>query len=347
MSNPQNHSLKGNILIVDDNPANLELLSFMYNLEPPKPKLEAAALYCPFPARINPRSQRLYRYSLEWVCQQKLVRTRAELETFASFRISELVARAYPELTWDALKILGLWNFWLFFLDDLVDEQEWGKQPKQLETFNDYLMQVILSCSDNLSHPLAKALDNIIQRLPKTSSWFPQFAESVSSCLDATVWEAKNRATRSHPDIDTYIQMRQFTGAFPSISNLMCLIRLVDPALINQSLVQELTITASNCICWANDVASYTKEQKHGDFHNLVLLWQYSHQCSLPAAVTAAIELHNQEVYKFIQLSQKLLNSPMANNSELRRYQGILETWIRGNFDWQLNSKRYNKNPEI
>ena len=105
--------------------------------------------------------------------------------------------------------------------------------------------------------------------------------------------------------------------------------------------VQNLSRLAGGIICWINDVLSYEKERAHGDFHNLVMVYEH-HQRLLPSvAAQQAIAYINAGIADFVKTAAKLASFGEAEDAELRRYLEVLRAVIRVTLSWTFDSTRY------
>src|SRR4029079_16704561 len=126
--------------------------------------------------------------------------------------------------------------------------------------------------------------------------------------FDAMLWEAKNRAQRAVPDEAAYLALRPAAGAGPSFFALIEPLEGIrlSPAVRSHPGVTRLARLAGDIICWTNDLLSYEKEHAHGDFHNLVMVYQHQRKMGPAAAAASAIELVNEATRDFIETAASL-----------------------------------------
>lgn len=309
--------------------------------------VEPTFLHCPFPSAINHFAQKLKTYSLDWVRGLKLVTDPKQERKFLQADFALLSARCYPTANWEQLKLLTAWNIWLFFLDDLVDEQQLGRQPDALAAFMQQLMGILRgTTAPNPHNPIETSLSCFhteASRQFPNPVWHKRFLDNLEKSLAAALWEANNRQKCLIPTVEGYIHTRVNTSGITSILELMNMVGLVElpPAILDSPDVLKISLTANNIICWANDIASYRKEHDCGDFHNLVLVIKHSRSCSLEEACLDTIEIHNQSIQKLLILEQQLSQYPSRLSAKIQKYITVLQHWIRGNFDWQSISGRY------
>ena len=100
-------------------------------------------------------------------------------------------------------------------------------------------------------------------------------------------------------------------------------------------ILQTLTRTSNNSVCWANDIFSLKKEDRRGEVHNIVLILEHEGNLTRQAAVGRAIEMHDAEVGTFVDSVSQLRSSVGKQpNENLERFVGVLMTRMRGFLDW-------------
>jgi len=105
--------------------------------------------------------------------------------------------------------------------------------------------------------------------------------------------------------------------------------------------VERLARLSGDIICWMNDVLSYEKERAHGDFHNLVMV--YEHHRGLPPSIAAqqAIALINSTILDFSSSVKRLPSFGKAEDEQLQRYLDTLRAVIQITLAWTYDSTRY------
>lgn len=309
--------------------------------------VQSTSLYCPFPSAINHFAQKLKTYSLNWVRDLALVTEPKQQQKFLQADFALLSARCYPTANWEQLKLLTAWNIWLFFLDDLVDEQQLGRQPDALAAFIQQLIEILRgTTAPNPLNPIETSLSCFYSEASRQFPnlvWHKRFIDSLEKSLAAALWEANNRQKYVIPTVEDYMHKRVDTSGITSILELINMVGLIEvpPAILDSADVLKISLTANNIICWANDIASYRKEHLCGDFHNLVLVIQHQRSCSFEKACLDATEIHNESMHRLLSLEQQLPQYSSILETKIQKYLTVLHHWIRGNFDWQSSSGRY------
>jgi 5-epi-alpha-selinene synthase len=307
-------------------------------------------LYCPFPSAVNTHIDCLNKHTVEWVHQFNLIiRSKAQQKQFEASEFGYLAACIYPYAEYEQLEILCDWNIWLFFLDDQFDETALGREPESISDYNTRLIELLrLSYPLVGTDPLFQALFEIKQRILNQSvdaSLFERFVRKFETSLLASIWEARNRQEMVHPDIDTYIEWRSNTSGIFAIFALIATLLPIGLTVetLDSPEVEELSCLANLVISFANDIASFDKEQRAGDVHNLVLAIAHERQCSLEEGLKEAVVIHDTYVKAFVELEDRLIKEQADENQRraISGYAGALKDWMCGNLEWQWVTGRY------
>jgi len=302
-------------------------------------------LYCPFPGAVNQHAETVNNQTLAWVKAFNLVPDEDNFERLVKSKFGWLAARAYPNASLEALKLVSDWNTWLFIRDDQCDESGLGRNPVLLASIHADLIDILNGRTPGHDDsPLAHALSDIRGRLLQKAgpAWMSRFIVSVVDYFESSVWEAHNRADRVIPDTATYILMRPYTGGLYTDIDLIDITEdIYLPLYVRKNdVVQRLALMANNVVCWSNDIISFAKESRHHDVHNLVITLSTT-QPTLQKAIDLAARLTNAEVNAFIELQAHLPSYTPEINADLQRFVAVLRSWMRGNLDWAYDSGRY------
>lgn len=285
--------------------------------------------------------------SLAWAEDFGLFRDGRSYKIFKAAGIGRLAARFHPYCPPGDLRLLSDFYAWMFLQDDLRDESEVGHSPDRLSDSDRRSLAVLEGDEPSGSDgPVVHAVCDLRERFASIAPgpmWMRRFTRAIRSYLEATVWEASNRARGVVPDPEAYLRMRPLTGGLDIDEELIGLsedARLPRWVLDDRS-VKRLTEASFNVVCWSNDILSLEKELAHGDVHNLVIVLGEATGLSLEEAARRVVEMHNAEVRDFIALSTDPPPFGVAVDERLSRYLSILRARMRGNLDWSLESGRY------
>ena len=168
-----------------------------------------------------------------------------------------------------------------------------------------------------------------------------RFLHNVQEYFEASVWEADNRRRHRLPDLQTYLRLRDLTGAVKTCFDVYEVTQgttLPIDARYDSTLMRMMRL-ANRAICWANDLFSVEKELEQGDFHNLVVVLQYDVGLRPRDAVQEAVRMHDDAVRSFECCEQRMIQNGIS--PEVERFVAALKGWMRANLDWSSETGRY------
>jgi len=331
---------------VAQHPSGLRKTTRWLETEIPSRSQLFAAICCPFALRINAHLPAAERASLAWLQRFRLTETNEQRRRVSKAHLSTLVAGFYPNAELAALELASDYVCWAFALDDLGDETEVGERPTRLQELFDGFEHVLQGKRPSASaHPLERGFYDVVQRVSgfTTPEQLAEFLEGNRAYFGGMLWEAKNRAHSQVPDEAAYSSFRPAAGAVPSFFSLIePLERIVlTPRVGAHPSVQNLSRLAGGIICWINDVLSYEKERAHGDFHNLVMVYEHHRRLAPNIAAQQAIAFVNASIEDFVAAASNLPSFGQAEDQELERYLDTLRAVIRVTLSWTYDSTRY------
>ncbi|WP_343704782.1 hypothetical protein [Chitinophaga sp.] len=309
-------------------------------------------LYCPFPSLINCNVAEADQHTANWLMRFNLVRSPEHLKHYRQQGFAWMVARMFPNAGYEALCAFTDLNTLLFLLDDYLDHQE----EEAASEGRDHSVRSIIEgfiytlrkpeFGQQSGNPVLMALSELWHRMKgmSTRGWQRQFIASIEDIFNAAIWQHENVKVRRWPSLRDYMERRQYLGAANIATDTIAVadnIRL--PArLYNHPVVTELTKLCRNTVCWANDLFSLSKEQGHGDYHNLVVLLGHEMNVPIETAIHKACKIHDEQVEQFITLSRNLPDEGPVMKRELLRYVAGLKNIMRANIDWSdYETSRY------
>jgi hypothetical protein len=297
-------------------------------------------LRCPYPSAISPHRDWVEQENLLWLERLGLLRDPQARELARRAMFGSLAARAYPSASREGLAIAAAWATWLFLRDDICDAR--GDRPGDLSRRNAAQLDV-LSGQAAAADPFDAALADLRRRMIALggSAWMSRFLGNVQDYFDACAWEASNRARGVVPALDTYIQMRDLTGAVRTCFDIYELVEGGPlPVEVRAAPVVRTIMTIGNrMICWSNDIFSAAKEHAHGDFHNLVLILERT-GAGRAQAIGAAREMHDALVDDLALNEQRLATMPDLMSAAAPVI-AATKLWVRANLDWSIETGRY------
>lgn len=308
-------------------------------------------LYCPFAPAISQHAEALQRHTVGWVRRFALLPNEPAYRKFEAAGLGRLVGRTHPHAGWEQLQLISDWHAWLFLRDDKGDDSGASDRPHELSVADNRLLAILEGAQTVPSDdPLAHALYDLRGRLvaclhenvlPVAS--MRRFVRVVRDHLEATLWEASNRARGVPPDVATYVRMRPLTGGLAIITELVEIIEggHLPIELREHDTVRRLTTASHNVVCWANDIVSLEKELRNGEVNNLVVVLSEDRGLTLQEAVDRVVDLHNGEMRTFVDLAARIPTFWPEADVNLQLYISSLRARIRGVLDWSFESSRY------
>jgi hypothetical protein len=305
-----------------------------------------SAISCPFPLRVNASLQAAEQASLAWLQQFGLTESLKQQARVSEAHLSTLVAGFYPTAAPAALELASDYVCWAFALDDIGDETAVGERPARLLELFDGFEQVLQGTKPSASaSALERGFCDVVRRVSEftTAEQLAEFLEGNRIYFGGMLWEAENRARSQVPDEAAYLSFRPAAGAVPSFFSLIEPLERIalTPRIRAHPGVQDLARLAGGIICWINDVLSYEKERAHGDFHNLVMVYEHHRQLPSTVAAQQAIAFVNAGIEDFVAGASNLPSFGQAEDSELERYLDTLRAVIRITLAWTYDSTRY------
>ncbi|NSL86134.1 terpene synthase family protein [Chitinophaga solisilvae] len=315
-------------------------------------KVVIPRLYCPFPTRISPYTDKVAANTYKFLHDYQLLETKEAEEHFATYKMAWMTCRTMPDADFDLLCCIDNFYSWLFVLDEQLDHVTPATAYIREENYIRQLIEGFVEALRNNAIPkdnkFFHALSDIGARLQKMTraSWQSQFQISVQATFEAAIWEAyNNKHPEHHPAVVQYMHMRQFFSAAnigTDINELATGVELPMYVLQHPD-IMYITELARRVVCWANDLFSLNKELQHGDEHNLVMMLKHQHQYSLNEAIQKAASIHDAEMREFVTRRSRLADFGEDLNRKIKKYIDGLETMIAGFFYWSIiDTPRYN-----
>lgn len=295
-----------------------------------------ASLYRPWPGRQNPLAA-----AHEARMEQLLADCGIFREDPARLRrfrhVVALDSLVYPDADADRLTASGGINHYLFFLDDLYDDDpSVGQNPQAARVIMErYLHALSTGCLGPTPDALERYSCNLHHQLVRLASpeWVALFMQEVRSYLfKGSILSVEAWSSNHLPDIDTYIEERTIDAGLWVATQLVELAtNIIPPA--DPLLYEARTLTARH-VAIANDLFSYQKEvMEQGCPWNMVHVIMVKESCTFPEAVAQVQEMLNGWAARFEEI--------YSLKPEASAYLDGLWAWVTGNIDTSLSSKRY------
>lgn len=262
-------------------------------------------------------------------------------------KMEQLVSGFYPDAGEEGLTLATRYLLWAFSVDDTADETDRGREVVALAQLFTRFEEILRGAPAESESPLSSALADLVPdfRALLSSDQYERFVAANLAYFGAMLWEANNRQCSWVPDEATYQLLRPAAGAVPPFWEL---IEALTGARTRGSeelsaQLEELSRLAGRLVCWHNDLLSYEKERAQGDLHNLCIVFERHRRCSPEEALSAAIRFTNEEMARFVELSERSQRGVLFESS--RRYVQTLESMVATTLLWTSRSLRYGSEP--
>ncbi len=283
----------------------------------------------------------------KWVWDNQLITNIIAFNRFCMANIGELAGWTYPTANEEQLQIVADWCAWLFILDDMCDNTDFGRNYQRISGLHNRFLDILTGANASpedsaFVHTLVQLRDRT-RPLAKEHQW-ERFVTKIAACFAGCRWEANNRINNLVPDLHAYIENRPYIGGIYAYIELICIASQLDISFTTylDDPLWNITKLANRTVCWSNDLLSYSREHLHGDYHNIILILQHSKTYINMNPVDYVIHLFNNDVKQFIDIIEH-----MTPDCELEQYVSILKSLMIGHLEWSRQSSRYNTNERM
>jgi len=298
------------------------------------------SLYCPFASKVHPDASAAHEASVVWARTMGMLPTEQHVRGAQNAKVGWLAARGFPTATRRGLQLVADWTLLFCMLDDHIERLD----AAHAEAYLARLLGVLHSEPAIASDAFDAAMIDIRCRLQAQASAasIARFETAVAGLFDGFATEARDRERGRVPDVTSYLQLREVTVGLHVILTLVEAVEdlILPDHVIDHPVLRRLASRTSNIVGWSNDLFTYEKEIIQGEIHNLVLAIMTERKIPMAEAVAVTVELHDEEVCRFIQ-DIELLPSFGAADPAVRRYVEMLRCWVRGHLDWARETGRY------
>src|SRR5690606_27699712 len=155
-----------------------------------------APLYCPFDPQLNPHSAVVHKNMTKWVWDNQLITNIIAFNRFCIANIGELAGWTHPTANQEQLQIIAAWCAWLFILDDMCDNTDFGRSYQRISSLHNRFLDILTGAPASpedsaFVHTLVQLRDRT-QPLAKEHQW-ERFIAKIAACFAGCRWEANNR----------------------------------------------------------------------------------------------------------------------------------------------------------
>lgn len=303
----------------------------------------------PFPSRINPATPELERHLEHQAASLKLLDVHS-LERWRRARFHRLAGRMYPHATLPRLAAISEAVLWLFIVDDYLDPGMPGSDDRYCAELARKVGAILAGRerADACQDPLLECASRFRTQISPMASarWWNRFTTHLLQFVESIRREAAAHTTGTMPNRQTYLARRQFTSGWHILAALLELeaeLDLPDDILSSEQHTACCT-AAADVSCAINDLLSLGKELAAGETHNLVLVLQREHGCSIAEAAMQTRAWIDTRLNDYFA-ARAAFTSRYADVAGVDQYAQGLENLMRGSLDWSLESGRYRQFP--
>ncbi|CAG8747756.1 21365_t:CDS:1 [Cetraspora pellucida] len=318
----------------------------------PKEKFEIPKSFeCDFPLRSNNADydSEVEKHSFEWAIKFGLMSEEKVIKRIKSAKYSLFGCYVFPTAPFDRLCLGTDFMFWLFFLDDQVDDKlDLSGEPEKLKKALDGLLLVINSdhFPDSNKYPIAVSLWDLWSRMKCITGkvWQQRFRTSLANYFNAYYIHAQNCVSKKvHNSVDDYVELRRYTGAAEVSFNLVEITRNLELSddVYSDPKFQCVFNYCNDHACFVNDIYSLRKELLVNGTDNLIVVLKNLNNYSLQEAVNDAAKLSNLRVTQIQENISKLPDFGPEMNKAVNSYFEGVKDFLSGSFYWHQITPRY------
>jgi hypothetical protein len=256
---------------------------------------------------------------------------------------------SYPYADLNGLNLAGLFNQWLYFIDDQYDDHpEFGRDVEAVGR----LMRRSLDILAGGELPAGdKPFDRFTARMRaelfahSDQAWQARFLAHVEEyLLEGSLAAMKVWSSGQLPPLDEYCRLRLFDSALFAVFDVVELANVLLSAEVrHHPLLRTLRYHAARHVAFANDLFSYQKEVvQQGMPFNLLHVLQANESLTIEQAVDRAVRIVNCDMEAFLAAERQLTTwGSIEVDTAVERYLDGLKAWMRGNIDFSLSSPRF------
>lgn len=313
-------------------------------------------LQYPFPAYVHSDASEIEEQTVSWAYHfHSIFRSHEEILIYKKNKFSYLSSCLYPEIEFERGVWISKLYLWLFYLDDITDDLNVGLK----EGFWNYLLIGVENIIKGKPNDITQSRINVF--LGAFSDLVSEFNELVlgNKEIKALIYteilnylkenkvEAEYKDKGTPPSIEEYELIRpNFSGGNLALS--LCAFESGEVLKKNCNdweQTKDLRTLAAKLIYLSNDLISYQKEAKQGDFMNLVALEMLHSKISFKMAQQEVLSLHAETLDEFVALEKKWKERYRPENREILKYLKQIKYKIAGSVHWSLSiSPRYKRN---
>lgn len=259
-------------------------------------------------------------------------------------------ARAYPNIeSAELLTLVTCFGLWLFLYDDALEKLQ---NLSEVSAFHQKIASAMRGAlNEKEDNPLFTSFSHLFGEIKKYANdvWLNRFIKEVTAYCDATYWEAECRFQQKIPDLETYLQKRlDSSGTLLMFSFLdIDASDTLPESVFFHANFQSFRCCCANLVNYNNDLRSFPKEWRDGEFFNLVMVFKNKLNCSFEEAIQETSKLYNMESAYYSDNKNILPDKFGVLGVLVKKNIDNMEKWIAGYNYWSKRTPRYQLKSKI
>ncbi|MFJ2061406.1 hypothetical protein ACIOMM_36750 [Streptomyces sp. NPDC087908] len=303
---------------------------------------------------LAPELDEVRQESLRWLTGHGLLRSSEAEIRFSGWNLTELASRFFPQARGSELLLAANQQGFFFLFDDQFDAPE-GLRDEAVAVTRQLmaLAHQPPGTRANLQTPVTDAWTEIWAESCEgmSMSWRNRAIYSWDRYFTGNLVEALHRTKSPLDNLNEYLVCRRQTIGTGPVMDMSERVQgfEIPSAAFHTPQLQYLRDLATDAVTLMNDVASVEKEEHREDVLNSVLMLERTRRLNRSEAIQEVSAVLDVKLDEFGRVSSMLdsVYSVLQLSSESQKdvasyVHFALKSMIRGNYDWQLHSGRYN-----
>ncbi|MQY13528.1 Pentalenene synthase [Streptomyces sp. RB5] len=313
--------------------------------------MEIPALWCPVEHRLHPEAEGADDRLFLWARKFDLIRSDAAADRFYNAGYGYFCAATYPRAR--RLDLMSEWNAYNWILDDLLDE---GHADTTHEDRIRICREVLAQMPPDMNaprptSPLTAAAADLWERSarPMSVAWRKRYVAHYADWVGQSMLQHVPDEPRDAASLYTHLRRRRIHSGCELSFDLIETGNLseVPEEITSVDAYEAVRASASDAICWTNDVYSIRKETARGSYDHLVPFLLDQQSTDWPGALASAsamIETATRDYLaacRDLRALRPLFGMPDEAWSRVEDSMNDLGLWIAGSLHWHRWSPRY------
>lgn len=315
-------------------------------------------LLYPLGSHVSPQPghERLLAETVHWALRHRVVEPGSRsLHSLERMRSDLATVLAYPGASGERAQFISDFIGWYLLLDDAMEVVASEEHCVLQTTASFERCFAALTRPDELDEEprdgLARGALDLARRARSlgSSAWRMRFYESIRTYYyQGVLHEITYCARGTVPGVEEFTNFRvESSGSYPIFDLIeLAAARELPLNIAAHPTIQQLRRAAAVVISWANDIASFHKEQRGSSLNYPLLLMHQKGICARQA-LDETTRIHNAEIMRFMLMVQSALCTAVLDTPHVPDWLHDLQTVMRGLLEWQMRATRYTSGRSI